>query len=43
MMLTIPILLKMSFISVPEVSPGNSGMARQINAGTGFAVTTINF
>ncbi len=38
-----PLLLKMSFIAIPEASPSEGGIARQLQAGIGFAVTSINF
>jgi hypothetical protein len=38
-----PLLLKMSFIASPDASPASEGMTRQMLAGTGFAITSINY
>ena len=38
-----PLLLKMSFIAAPDASPTQEGILRQLLAGVGFAVTSINY
>ncbi|MEZ5336736.1 MAG: hypothetical protein R3F46_00595 [bacterium] len=38
-----PLLLKMSFIASPDASPNQAGILRQLLAGVGFAVTSINY
>ena len=38
-----PLLLKMSFIASPDASPAEEGIIRQLQAGIGFAITSLNY